>query len=94
MHIAEYINLSEDVLVNSIAQASDVEILNNIQDLMLATAEYWDNGIPRYNELAANDEGMEMEKQLLALLMLEYQTRVFKDEPHRMHLCQAVLEKR
>ncbi len=92
MQIIEYIELPEEILCSCIAQSSDVEILNKIQDLMLDTAEYWDNGIPKYNEVSAECEGVEAKKQLLALLMLEYQKRMYKDDPHRMHLCEALLK--
>ena len=93
MQIIEYIDLSEDLLLNCIAQASDVEILSTIQDLMLETLEYWDNGIPKYNEINAECAAMESKKELLTFLMVEYSKRMYKEEDtRRMHLTEALLK--
>lgn len=93
MQIIEFINISEDALFDCIARASDVEILNKIQDLILETAEYWDNGIPKYNEVTSKCKGIEAKKELLSLLLIEYQKRTYKDCPFRMHLTEAMVKR-
>lgn len=74
----------------ALKQTHDVELLNKIQDVSADLLTGWDHGIPKFTEKELN-ETQAARLVLLNAMLVEYNDRMAKDEPHRLHLAEGSL---
>jgi len=94
-HLCKYLKVTANNLLTSLEHTHDVELLSKIQYLTQELSLEWANGWPRYDEKGTAPCGCphtQAKQELLALLLNEYNVRMYKPEDtRRMHLTERSL---
>ena len=93
-HLCKYLKITANSLLTSLHHTHDVELLSKIQYLTQGLALEWDDGIPLYEKSAppCGCPHTQAKQELLALLLNEYNVRMYKPEDtRRMHLTEREL---
>lgn len=91
MRFLNLLELTPHGFMRCLADTTDIELLSKIQKLMLETKEYFADGIPKYDPKQRKDllkECIEAKKELLSILLFEYQLRLCEQPSGKMHLAE------
>ena len=93
VRLAKYLNVTLAHLHTSLKYTHDVELLNKIQFLMEDISLAWNQGRPTWSNKLESDCGCahtQAKKDLLDVLMTEYDRRMYKPEDtRRMHISEG-----